>query len=73
MYGKELQEAVIKIQNVGSSPVKLNITVPKTKYFRIREDQRNFTLSAGMPKKIVIELVKLPQDRSCLDFVLVQS
>ena len=73
LYGKEEREQTITIQNIGRNPSKLNITVPKTIYFHIQEEHRNFTLSAGMSKKIPITLIEIPPDNTCIDFVLIQT
>lgn len=73
LYGNENQEEIINVQNIGKQPMKMLVTIPKTKYFRIAEEQRSFVLAAGMNKKISIELVQVPNDHSCLDFVQIQT
>lgn len=54
---------------------KINLTFPKTKYFELVEDNKNFTLSAGMSKKICIDLnhkVSFNDDTYC-DEIIIQT
>lgn len=36
--------------------MKINISFPKTKYFKLCEDNKNFSLSSGMSRKICIKI-----------------
>ncbi len=73
MFGEKVQEEIISVQNIGRDLLKFSITVPKTRYFNVREEYRCFSLPTGMTKKIPIELVKVPQDHSCLDSVSIKT
>lgn len=48
VFSGDSKEESLIVQNIGKSLLKFSISVPKTKNFGINEEERSFSLSAGM-------------------------
>jgi|688.fasta_scaffold1440393_1 hypothetical protein len=67
-YGGDRAAQSINLQNIGKEMLRINLALPRTKYFQLCEEGRVFTLPAGMSRKVTVSLsptAKFTDDAYC--------